>query len=326
MPPSTRRELALCTLRRVGFFDALAAQTGREAAVESCSAIAHRETNTPRLEELRYQYRTWNCDAYNHSQWSGTYAFDGIDIRSFRKESSYLWDLRDGNVPLTYAATYYYHRSSINNDLLQLCEEDRAFGVYALSIDGSVVTRDRLDSVAEIGFLRRMLGWSSSYDGTILDIGSGYGRLAWRISQCFPSSFVVCVDAVPESAFLCEFYLAHRGIASNGRMVPLPSIGDDLTVRKIDVAIAVNSLSECSLIAIRWWLALLADLKVPHLMLVPHAVFSGGQRLLSTESDSSNRADLLPVIRSYGYYKHRMFTKYEDSKIQLYGISPTTYH
>ena len=53
----------------------------------------------------------------------------------------------------------------------------------------------------------------------MLDIGAGYGRLAHRMSAAFPQlEDYCCVDAVPESTFLSEYYLRHRGCTPPARV------------------------------------------------------------------------------------------------------------
>ncbi len=72
-----------------------------------------------------------------------------------------MWQFRDYNFAATYLCTYYYLKQTSALDLLQTCIEDDMFGVYSIFTDGEHITRDRLDSVTELSFLRRMLGLTS---------------------------------------------------------------------------------------------------------------------------------------------------------------------
>jgi 2-polyprenyl-3-methyl-5-hydroxy-6-metoxy-1,4-benzoquinol methylase len=65
-------------------------------------------------------------------------------------------------------------------------EEDDDFGAEVFDFHGKVVSRDLLDSIIEINFLDRHLGFSSRRAVNVLDIGAGYGRLAHRMATAFP--------------------------------------------------------------------------------------------------------------------------------------------
>ena len=87
--------------------------------------------------------------------------------------------------------------------------EDGAFGCWTTDVPGrGKLSRDRLDSVSETLFLERQLNVLSRPGIRILDIGAGYGRFAYRMAQAHSSlADYCCVDAVPESTFLSEYYL-----------------------------------------------------------------------------------------------------------------------
>ena len=312
-------------LQRVGFFDSLLEPIEHLSPTSSESRRLELSRGNSRLEALRIRYSAYPCAARTHSQWNERFTKE-IDLATFRGDSAYMWQYRDGNVPLTYIATYYHHRLSENADLLERCTEDGSFGAYSLTLQDTLVTRDRLDSVTELGFLRESFSLNEASQLRILDIGSGYGRLAWRINQCFPNVHMLCVDAVPESAFLCEYYLAYREVSRRIRMVPLPDLTTELSQEPIDLAIAINSLSECTAIAMEWWLDLLETYAVPHIMLVPHAAFEGGRQIYSTELPGTERVPMMPLLERHGYRKTILQPKYSEAAMQLYGISPTYFH
>jgi hypothetical protein len=46
-------------------------------------------------------------------------------------------------------------------------------------------------------------------------------RLAYRMSEALPNlAGYDCIDAVPVSTFLCEYYLGFRGVPDTVRVVP----------------------------------------------------------------------------------------------------------
>jgi hypothetical protein len=76
-----------------------------------------------------------------------------------------------------------------------------------------------------------------------LDIGGGYGRFAYRLTTAFPGSLAYCVDAVPVSTFLCEYYLRYRDCAEyEAGAIPL-NIGE-ANLTRTDLAVNIHSFSE----------------------------------------------------------------------------------
>ena len=81
-----------------------------------------------------------------------------------------------------------------------------------------LVTRDLPDSVAELNFLERHLAISQRTAVVVLDIGAGYGRLAYRSVVALPLiERYLCTDAVPVSTFNCEHYLRYRGVDAGAK-------------------------------------------------------------------------------------------------------------
>lgn len=283
------------------------------------------ETN-PRLSELRGMYASLSSshDALRHTQWTDEYVAREVVLRRFRDDGGFMWQRKDHNLPVNYLCTYYSARAQYPL-LLRNCTEDDLFGVFAMRVDGQYVTRDRLDSVMELSFLSRKLKLTETQQFTMLDIGSGYGRLAYRTAQCFPHANILCTDAIPDSLFLCEFYLRFRGVADAVTILPLGEVETTLRTSRVDVAVAINSLSECSGATIRWWLNLLSSNNVPYLFVVPHGGFSEGREIMSVENDGA-RLDLAKCAEEYSYVRIALEPKYSDRHLQRYGVSPTHYH
>jgi hypothetical protein len=105
-----------------------------------------------------------------------------------------------------------------------------------------------------------------------------------------------CVDAVPQSTFLSEYYLRFRGCAPPARVVPLDRVESDLRPGTFDLAINIHSWSECTHAAVAWWVEQLVRLEVPRLLVVPNEP----RDLLALEADGS-RPDFRPLLEAAGY-------------------------
>ena len=289
-------------------------------------AAAYLVHDNPRLHHLKGRYSRIDSAAVLHSIWTADYVSFDVPLRHFRADCAYMWQKRDRNLPIHYVCTYLYLREHSTRDILKSCTEDTLFGAYSLRFNDETLTRDRLDSVCEINFIRESLGITPASRFTLLDIGSGYGRLGYRISQCFPNSRVFCVDAIPESSFLCEFYLNFRGAGGVARMVPLDELSGRLKDEKIDIAVAINSWSECSRETISWWIEFLIDRRVPYLMVAGSGDFDGGRALLNVAGGKKRPTDFLDIILQGGYRRVGLVPKFQEATMQQFGISPTYYH
>jgi putative sugar O-methyltransferase len=279
-----------------------------------------------RLVYLQAKYSRVSAAAMNHSQWRREYIMREIDLEHFRADSAYMWQRRDFNFPINYLCTYYYIKQSAYGRLLELCTEDKLFGIQAIELGDQVITRDRLDSVCELSFLQMALELKQKSRLRILDIGSGYGRFAHRAVQCFPSMRVLCADAIPESSFLCEFYLRFRGVDRSAKIVELHELtATTISENRVDLAVAINSLSECSASAISWWLELLAESKVRYLFFIPHSGYEGGKLSFSAEINCADPADIMQLIHRHGYKVIVSMPKYDNPLLQDCGVSPS-YH
>ena len=269
----------------------------------------------PRLLDLTTRYNGHPATA--HSQWSNSYVQTGIDLSRFRADNAFVWQRR--TTPAHYGLTTYYAREHDSLALFEQLSEDGLFGADVYDVDGLPVSRDLLDSVAELNFLEEQVGLSQS-SLTVLDIGAGYGRLAHRITAAFGGVTCLCTDAVAVSTFLCEYYLRFRN-APRTRVVALDEIDTALDEQRVDFAINIHSFSECQSDVIAWWLDLLHRHKVSLLMVVPNT----DDVLLTLEPDGQ-RQDFLPLIQSFGFELVLKRPKYAHSKfVQEHGIYPAHY-
>jgi SAM-dependent methyltransferase len=283
-----------------------------------------------RLRELRARYAQVTLPVATHSAWgakarSGTHlgiGWGGVDLRTFRGHNAYVWSYgcfwSQGRLDAmaTQLKYYVFAAEAKNRDstlLLQTLHEDGAFGCITFSYPGiGRVSRDLLESVIQINFLQKHIKVLERNDLRILDIGAGYGRMAHRMLEANSRiKRYTCVDAVPESTFLCEFYLKYRGLANRVQVVPMDELEQRLS--SYDLALNIHSFSECTYAAIEWWLRKLKQLQVRYLMIVPNSP----TRFLSTEVDGSQR-DFAPLLEELGYALVAQEPLFDDQAVREY--------
>lgn len=271
--------------------------------------------DNPRLIDLQRRYRALRLPVCAHSQWTQRFVSRSVDLRYFRGDNAYVWQLREAgfDAELRFYLSTEYVEQHDPRGLLQTLGEDGQFGCWTFGFHNRpAISRDLLESILEIYFLERHLGVCSSAGSQVLDIGAGYGRLAHRLLQAAPISAYYCVDAIAESTFVCEYYLRHRGCLDRARVVALDRVDADLP-RTLDLAINVHSFSEMPVAAIDWWLRLISERGVRHLMIVPN----DGDRFLSME-EGRVRRDFLPLLGNYGFALKAEEPLYGDPDLQRF--------
>lgn len=266
-------------------------------ALSEAERAALRPDN-PRLLELRRRYEAARLPMLAHTWWDRRYVDANVDLACFRGDNAYVWQQRH-LAECTRHRYYLYARDVAARDALGLfdrLDEDGAFGCWVHRFRRfPALSRDQLDSVNELNFLERHLGLTRRPAVRVVDVGAGYGRLAHRFSQALPGlGDYACLDAIPESTFLCEWYLRHRR-AARARAVPIDELAT-LEGTPPDLALGVHSFSEMPLAAIEGWLDLLQRLRVPRLFVVPN----DAEAFLTMEADGTRR-DYLPAIAARGY-------------------------
>jgi putative sugar O-methyltransferase len=259
-----------------------------------------RSPEHPRLQELRDAYSALDLPPLQGSRWTRD-AVDGfLDRRYFRGDSLITWHYRE--LRRATALKYFVYASYVAArdewGLLERCREDGAFGCWTFSYPGHpCYSRDLLESVNEITFLERQLALRARRGFRVLDIGAGYGRLAHRMCEAYDNlEDYCCVDAVPESSFVCEYYLRHRGCVPPARSVALHQLEGQLVRGSFDLAVNIHSFPECTYDAVAWWVELVASLEVPAFLIVPNEP----AELLTLEPDGTRR-DFLPLLERAGY-------------------------
>lgn len=276
-------------------------------------AADHLRRDNPRLRELHERYDALDWPVSVRSRWGEVLSVAWLNLAYFRGDNPYIWHYRESDrvTELKYFVLLGYEAALDEHQLIERLGEDGAFGAFTFEYpDRPVVGRDLLDSVNELLFLEEELGILSSDGLRVLDIGAGYGRMAHRVSQAVPGlARYTCLDAIPESTFLCEYYTRFRGL-EHVEVVELPDV-PDLPVGGYDLAFNIHSFSECPLVAIEWWMQQLARLEVPTFFLVPNEP----EGFLSTEPDKT-RLDYLGVIERHGYRLTVDRPMYEDRAVR----------
>ena len=262
------------------------------------------EPHDPHLIALRSRYAALRVPMApaNDQQWGSEFCAREIPIDAFRADSAYLWQDRYGYAGPDPAATYRayadYLRDIDRRRLLDSLGEDGAFGCRTFSHDGRLISRDLLDSVNELAFLDRAWQLFARNDVSVLDIGAGYGRLAYHMSRSVPGlNHYVCVDAIPESTYLCDLYLSYRKVPRPpARVVALDEL-DELHGTAFNLAINIRSFTEMPYRSVISWLDLIDRLGVPALFIIPN--YRGSLR--GAGSSREERRDFMPDLLSRGF-------------------------
>ena len=282
-----------------------------------------RATN-PELQALRQRYAGLPDIIGTSPVWRRVTA---EDLLYFRGDNAYVWQFQDKNAPEKYLLTDLYLKSIDTLGFLNVLSENGDYGVFMFPTgetdkDGNerFVSRDLLDSVCELLFLERVLQISLRPGLKILDIGAGYGRLAYRAVTALDNiDTYFCIDAIPESTFISSYYLSRKG-AVRARVVAFDD-QQELVAGTIDLAVNVHSFSECAIEAVDYWISRCAELKIEYLFIVPDTSAEGGEALRL-----DNGTDFKPLLAQHGYHLCHAEPKYGNPEVQKYGVSPAWYY
>lgn len=311
----------------------IAAGVSSAPGVAPVGAREFLKKDNPRLLDIRRRYANLNHLAAAHSHWTASFVDQNVDLLNFRGDNAYLWQVRQSrrDAQMRYFANTLYIERIDRRGLLPMMVEDGAFGCYTFQYQGRHgMSRDLLDSINEIYFLDRHIGLLDKPDLRVLDIGAGYGRLAHRMSEALPNlKSYVCVDAVPESTFLADYYLKHRGLPESlASVIPLDELHKLGAMPQFDVAVNIHSFTECNYEAIRWWLNMVSKLNIRWLLIAPNKGPGGSKHdLFSIESDRTRR-DFTNLLEEAGYKQELRAPKFDDPHLQdgIPWFADTYYH
>ncbi|GAB2779440.1 hypothetical protein GCM10027020_36160 [Nocardioides salsibiostraticola] len=255
-------------------------------------------SDNPELIGLEQAYAALDIPATAHSQWRAGFLKKSLSMAWFRGDNAYVWQFRQ--LRTAARARMYLQLLDVEGrdtlGLLRRLPEDALFGAWLFTYgQRPPVSRDLLDSVNEINYLEKHTGLSEIPGLRVLDIGAGYGRLAYRMSTALDNLEAYdCIDGVATSTFLCDYYLRFREAPESVRTVRLDE--HETLADRYDICVNIHSFAECSLQAIEWWLQRIAERQIEWLLIVPNSP----PELLSTEVDGSKR-DFMPLVLDAGY-------------------------
>lgn len=297
--------------------------SGRGIAPADRAAL---RATSPELVALRERYAGLQEIIGTAPFWRPEYIAEQ-DLLYFRGDNCYVWQFQDNNTPEKYVLTYLYLRTIDTLGLFDVLTEAGDYGVFTFPTgdtdkegNNRFVSRDLLDSVSELLFLDRALQVSRRPGLKVLDIGAGYGRLAYRAVTALSNiDTYFCIDAIPESTFISQYYLS-KNAPERARVIAFDA-QEDLVPGTIDLAVGIHSFSECAIEAVDYWLSRCIELKIEYLFIVPNVGGQGGKavRLM-------NGTDIMPLLVQKGYQLCHAEPKYQNPQVQKYGVSPKWYY
>ena len=264
------------------------------------------------LESARIEKKYNDLDiAHDSVVWKPNH-FRGLSIDQFRADNVYVWQSRDG-LPENYFITYLYVKKVDKAGLLNSLIEESNYGVESFNFENKIVSRDLMDSIIEITFLDDNLNILNEKKRKILDIGSGYGRLAKRMIQA-SNNDVICIDAIPLSTCISRVYLQNEIQSQRARVLELDEIS---SIGKGEVFLAVNihSFSEMSIESVKFWVQFLRDREIPYIFVVPNG----------SSLSLNDGSDIEYIFSACGYTVINKEEKYKEEEYNRFAIYPSTY-
>ncbi len=224
---------------------------------------------------------TWKPDS--------KYISDSFNETNFRGENAYVWQEQCGDDRKTYKNYYRILKKMDRYGLLGKTKEDGSYGCITYKIDDILVSRDLLDSLFEIYFLKSVLPTVGKL--TILEIGAGYGRLCKRFTDIYPESNYYVVDAIPQSTYFSSLYLGAKN-----KVLYLHELEEKTKTIKFDLVINIHSFPECNIKDIEWWIKFINMKKIKYIFYVPNNPDSTTEFMPTNNGES-----ILELYKKYGY-------------------------
>ncbi len=133
----------------------------------------------------------------------GAYVDDRDDevvdpFRSFVRRFAYAWFV---------AGLWEYVGSRDHRELTRSIDEPGLGNPLVVRYRGRRLSQDLCNSALEMTAILEALPDQRPPDAGILELGGGYGRLAWMFLECFPTVRYLCVD-IPPALAVAERYLS----------------------------------------------------------------------------------------------------------------------
>jgi len=272
--------------------------------------------SNPKLIKLKQAYNEFI--SIENNLWKEGYIEDE-HILYFRGDNPYVWQKRgrDLNI-MSYTMTYFYLKNNDKDHILLKNNEDESFGIETFKINNQIISRDLLDSVNEIIFIKKHILINETKKINILDIGAGYGRLAHRVVETLTEvKKYYCTDAIAESTFISEYYIKYRKLQNKISVIPLHEVELLLEKLTIDLVINIHSFSEMDESFIKYWIKIISNKKIKYLFIIPNTK----DKLISY-----NGSNFQSIIESLGYKLIIKKPKYNEPILQEYGLNPTYYY
>lgn len=266
-----------------------------------------------RATELNKVYHDLNLHPKDLGVWTEKHVLE-LDVENFRSDNVYVWQKRNV-VMQNYLISYLVTQIMDKSNLLESLFESGAYGVEFFEFSERKISRDLIDSVLEINFMIDLIGRDSLTEFRVLDIGAGYGRLAKNLAKVFPEMKIGCVDAIPMSTAISEFYLEEEITRGQVEVFDLTQL-DLLQSKNFDIAVNIHSFSEMSLSSVENWVSLLKASKVPRVFVVPNP------RHLGLNSGE----DFQEVFERFGYKVTTIRSKYLEGLPENCLLYPANYY
>lgn len=224
---------------------------------------------------------------------------------NFRGENAYVWQEQLGDNKLTYQNYYNILKTIDTDDLFEKTFETGSFGCISYDMDQIKISRDLLDSILEIYFLKHC--FPNIENMNILEIGAGYGRLCKRFTDCYTNSNYFITDGVPQSTYFSNLYLGKN----NKNVINLFDIEEKLKSMQIDIAINIHSFPECNINDVEWWVKLIHTNKIKYIFYVPNNPNSTPDYMPSNSGES-----ILEIFKKYNYKVKYYRNMFSELKIQ----------
>jgi putative sugar O-methyltransferase len=213
------------------------------------------------------------------------------DDMTFRGDNAYVWQCQLGDDENVYVNYYKKIRAIDANQYLTKTKEDGSYGCLAFEFDNIKISRDLLDSIAELYYLKYI--FPKLENMTLLEIGAGYGRLCKRFGDCFPAAKYYITDAIAESTYFSKIYLGNE---NKDKIINLPDIENKLPTLNVDIAVNIHSFPECNINDVEWWVRLLHKNRVKYIFYVPNNPNSTPEFMPNNDNKS-----ILDIYTKYGY-------------------------